>query len=317
MPNIRRPRHGSMQFWPRKRAKSEIARVRFWAPAKDAKILCFAGYKVGMVHVLFDDIRERSLTKGKVISWPATVIECPPINIFSVKFYKNNNSCAQVFADKLDKNLSRAMQIPKAKKTINDIKESDFDDLKLVVHSNPGLTTIGKKKPEIFEVALGGKKEDKFKAAKELLGKEVKVKDIFKPGQLIDVHSITTGKGLAGPVKRFGVSIRRHKSEKVKRGPGSLGGWRAQGHTMYRVAHAGKMGYNQRVEYNKQILKIDDKADEINPKSGFKYYGVVRNQYILVKGSVPGPNKRFVKLTNPIRPDKNIKETDFNVRVVR
>jgi large subunit ribosomal protein L3 len=306
-----------MQFWPRKRASSEVASVRFWASSKDAKMLGFAGYKVGMTHVLFEDMRDRSMTKGKTISWPVTIIECPPITVFSIKFYKNNNSCSQVFSEKFDKYLDRSMKLPKIKKTINDIRESDFDDLKLVVHTHPSLTTIGKKKPEIFEMALGGKKEDKFRAAKELLGKEIKVKDLFKAGQLVDIHAITTGKGLAGPVKRFGVSIRRHKSEKVKRGPGSLGGWRAQGHTMYRVAHAGKMGYNQRTEYNKQILKIDDKAESINPKSGFKHYGVVRNQYILVKGSILGPVKRLIRFTNPIRPDKNIKETDYNVRVVQ
>jgi large subunit ribosomal protein L3 len=306
-----------MQFWPRKRASSEVASIRFWAPSKDAKLLGFAGYKVGMTHILFDDTRDRSMTKGKTISWPATIIECPPLTIFSVKFYKNNNSCAQVFADKFDKNLERSMKIPKAKKTINDIKETDFDDLRFVVHTNPSLTTIGKKKPEIFEMVIGGKKEDKLKTAKDMLGKEIKVKDLFKNGQLIDIHAITTGKGLAGPVKRFGVSIRRHKSEKVKRGPGSLGGWRAQGHTMYRVAHAGKMGYNQRTEYNKQILKIDDKVEAINPKSGFKHYGIIKNQYLLVKGSIAGPVKRLIKFTNPIRPDKNIKEVDLNVRIAQ
>jgi large subunit ribosomal protein L3 len=317
MGNIRKPRCGSMQFWHRKRAKSEVPRIRFWAPSKDAKMLGFAGYKVGMTHITFEDTRDRSLTKGKVISWPATIVECPPLTVFSVKFYKDHNSYTQVFADKLDKYLDRSMKIPKSKKSINDIKDTDFEDLKLVVHANPSLTTIGKKKPEVFEVALGGKKEDKLKAAKDMLGKEVKVKDIFRIGQLVDTHAITTGKGLAGPVKRFGVSIRRHKSEKVKRGPGSLGGWRAQGHTMYRVAHAGKMGYNQRVEYNKQILKIDDKIENINPKSGFKHYGVVRNPYILLKGSIAGPTKRFVKITQPIRPDKMIKEIDFNVKVIQ
>jgi large subunit ribosomal protein L3 len=306
-----------MQYWPRKRAKSEVARIRFWAHAKDPKVLCFAGYKVGMVHVAFEDIRERSMSKGRVITWPATVIECPPLTAFSVKFYKNHVSCAQVFAEKFDKNLERAIKLPKAKKTINDIKETDFDDLKIVVHTNPSLTIIGKKMPEIFEVGLGGKKDDKLKAAKELLGKELKLKDLFRTGQLVDIHSITQGKGNAGPVKRFGVAIRRHKSEKTKRGAGSLGGWRGQGHIMYRVAHAGHMGYNQRTEYNKQILKIDEKPESINPSSGFKHYGVVRNSYLLIKGSVGGSNKRLIKFTQPIRQDKKIKEVDYNVRVVQ
>lgn len=317
MANPRKPRCGSMQFWHRKRAKSEIARIRFWAPSKDAKLVGFAGYKVGMVHVSFEDPRDRSTTKGKVISWPATIIECPPLTVFSIKFYKNHKSVSQVFAEKLDKNLERAMKLTKQKKTINDIKDDMFDDLKLIVHTNPSLTKMGKKKPEIFEMGLGGKKEDKLKTAKELLGKEVKVKDIFRTGQLIDVHAISKGYGFQGPVKRFGVAIRSHKAEKTKRGPASLGGWRGQGHVMYRVAHAGQMGYHQRTEYNKQILKIDEKSENINPKSGFKRYGIVKNTYILIKGSVIGPNKRLIRVNAAIRPDRSIKEMDYNVKVIQ
>jgi large subunit ribosomal protein L3 len=317
MANPRKPRCGSMQFWHRKRAKSEVARIRFWAPLKDAKMIGFAGYKVGMVHVAFEDPRDHSATKGKVISWPATIIECPPLTVFSIKFYKNHNSISQVFAEKLDKNLERAMKLTKQKKTINDIKEDMFDELKLIVHTNPSMTKFGKKKPDIFEMALGGKKEDKFKAAKDLLGKEIKIKDVFRTGQLVDVHAISKGYGFQGPVKRFGVAIRSHKAEKTKRGPASLGGWRGQGHVMYRVAHAGQMGYHQRTEYNKQILKIDEKFENINSKSGFKRYGIVKNTYVLVKGSVIGPNKRLIRLNAAIRPDKLVKETDYNVRVIQ
>ena len=43
MPTIRSPRRGSMQFWPRKRAKRMHARVRTWAEIKDVKPLGFAG----------------------------------------------------------------------------------------------------------------------------------------------------------------------------------------------------------------------------------------------------------------------------------
>ena len=49
------PRHGSMQFWPRKRARRMYPRVRSWADCKDAKPLGFAGYKVGMTHVIYVD----------------------------------------------------------------------------------------------------------------------------------------------------------------------------------------------------------------------------------------------------------------------
>ena len=47
-----------------------------------------------------------------------------------------------------------------------------------------------------------------------------------------------------------------------------MGGWVAQGHIMWRVAKAGKMGYHARVEHNKWLVKIGN-ANEIN-KKGFE-----------------------------------------------
>ena len=40
----------------------------------------------------------------------------------------------------------------------------------------------------------------------------------------------------------------------------------------------------------------------MNPKGGLVHYGEVKNKYVLVKGSVPGPKKRLVILRNPMRP---------------
>ena len=311
------PRSGSMQFWPRKRAKSEIARVRFWKDIKEAKPCGFSGYKVGMVHVMVEDTRNNSISKGKTISWPATIVECPPLTVFSIKFYKNNDSFSQIFSDKIDKELQRSIIIPKTKKTIDDIKEEEFDDLKLMIHTNPNKTTVGKKKPEVFEIALGGKKEDKIAKAKEMLGKNINVTDVFTNGQVVDIHAITRGKGFQGPVKRFGVALRNHRSEKTKRGPGSLGGWKGHAHVMYRVAHAGQTGYHQRTEYNKQIIKVGTKDDQINPKEGFKHYGIVKNDYILLKGSVAGPNKRLIRFNHAMRTNKKIKETEFNIQIIQ
>ncbi len=311
MPNIRQPRMGSMQYWPRKQTKRRVARVRSWADIRDLKPIGFAGYKVGMTHIIMTDNRQASLTKGEGISCPVTIIECPPLKAASIRFYKNTPQglklVSEIFSEKLDKELERAIVMPKKiKKKIEDIK--DFDDIRLLVYTQPGLTTIGKKKPELFELALGGKKEEKLNYAKEKLGKELIIKDVFGEGQQVDTHTITKGKGFQGPVKRFGISIRRHKSEKSIRNPGSLGAWCGQVHFMYRVAHAGRMGYNIRTEYNKLLLKISDKPD-INPKSGFYHYGVIKNPYILVKGSVPGPAKRLVRLNHATRPNKNMPGT--------
>ncbi|MEE9525258.1 MAG: 50S ribosomal protein L3 [Candidatus Woesearchaeota archaeon] len=302
-----KPRSGSLQFWPRKRAKRAYARVSSWPEAKDVKPLGFAGYKVGMAHVIFTDNRANAMTKGQDISMPVTIIECPPLKTASIIFYKKTpyglRASSAVLAQKLDKELARKIIPAKnIKKKIEDFKPEEYDDIRILVYTQPKLTTIGKKKPELFELGLGGKIEEKYNWGKENLGKEINIQDIFTEGQHVDIKSITKGKGLAGPMKRFGIAKRSHKSEKSIRNPGSLGAW--TGSRQWRVAKAGQLGYQQRTELNKWLLKISDKPEEANSKAGFRRYGIIKNQYILLKGSIGGAKKRLITLTAPIRPDK-------------
>ncbi len=308
MPTTRRPRFGSLAYHPRKRAKRAVARVRSWAETKDSKLLGFAGYKVGMTHLMITDNNPNSMTKGDTISVPATIIECPPLKAASIRFYKKTidgqKVVSDVFSENLDKELERKITIPKKRKKIEDIK--DFDDITVMVYTQPKLTGIGKKKPELFEMAIGGKKEEKVNYAKNILGKEIHIKDIVQDGIQLDIHAITKGKGLQGPMKRFGIGRKRHKSEKGTRNPGSLGGWKGQVNIMWKIPHAGQMGYFQRTEYNKWLLKIGDKGEEINPKSGFTRYGLIKNPYILVKGSIAGPKKRLIRFNMATRENKNI-----------
>ncbi len=307
MPKAHKPRSGSMQVWPRSRAKRIYPRISHFPTSKEVKLTGFAGYKVGMTHTIVSDLKKTSPTHGEDIFVPVTVIECPPVRIAGARLYKQQYKCIQPFMDvlaKADKELSRKIDSPKKEsKKLDTVKLEDFDELRILLETQPKMTDIGKKKPELFEVNLGGSKEDKLNYAKQNLGKEITVKDIFKEGQLVDIHAISKGKGLQGPVKRFGIRVRHHKSEKTKRGPGCIaGGWSAQGHTMYRVPHAGQMGFHSRVDYNKKIMMIGDDASKINVKGGFVRYGDVKNTYILVKGSVIGPSKRMIRFESAIRP---------------
>ena len=284
-----------------------------------------------MTHLLVEDNRANSLSKGADIFCPVTVIECPPLKALSIRFYKNTQNglklVSESLASPLDKEIERKIIKPKKKgKEAVDERarelhassrareqaelshSTDFDFLRLLCHTQPKLTGIGKSKPEIFEVAIGGDKEQQLAYAKEKLGKEISISEVFKQGQAIDTHSLTKGKGFQGPMKRFGIQLRHHKSEKSRRNPGTLGSWRAQGQIMWRVAHAGKMGYNLRTEYNKWIVKIGNKSDEINAKGGFVNYGIVKNSYVLLKGSVSGAQKRLIRITEAIRPKKNVPE---------
>ncbi len=308
MPQAHHPRRGSMQFWPRKRARHSLVRIRSWAAENKAKPLGFIAYKAGMTHLLVIDNRPKSLTKGENIMVASTIVDCPPMSAVGVSFYKNTSRGLQkitsVLAEKRAKELSKLVQLPKkATKNLNEVRE--FDDLRLLVHSNPKLAGIGTKKPKLLEIALGGSKDEKLAYVKNILGNDVKVEEVFQSGNSVDVHGVSKGKGFQGTVKRYGVPIRQHKAEKTKRGIGNLGSWTPK-RVQFTVAQGGKMGYHQRTEYNKQILQLGLDGKNVTPKGGLQKYGLVTNSYLLVRGSVQGPRKRALVLTPSIRPNEKM-----------
>ncbi|MFA5176437.1 MAG: 50S ribosomal protein L3 [Candidatus Nanoarchaeia archaeon] len=317
MPKGHRPKHGSWQFYPRKRAKRIYPRVRSWAKKPEVKILGFAGYKVGMTHCIVQDIKPTSITKNTEIAWPTTIIECPPLNVFSLRFYKKAGYGSiiikDVIADKFDKELKRKINIPK-KKDIKQEFPTNFDDVRILVHANPKLTTIGKKKPEVIELALSGNKDEKLNFAKNLLGKEIKLSDIFKQGEFVDIHAVTTGKGFQGPVKRFGVNLKSHKSEKKRRSAGNMGPSIPR-KVHWKVPQHGQLGFFSRTQYNNLIVAINPDKPENMTKEGFRSYGIVKNDFALVRGSIPGPKKRFIQITHAIRKSKP--DTQFEVKFIK
>jgi len=298
------PRHGSLQFWPRKRSKGSLARVRNWTTIKDTKPLGFMGYKVGMVHITGV---EEDGKKTINYSFPATVIECPPLKILSARFYNKKQLKTEILSQKIDPEVKKTLTLPdKYSKSFDDVKV-DFDEIRLMAYTQPKLTTIGKKKPEIFELPIGGNKDDQLAWLKENINKEISIKDIFEENTMLDTHAITIGKGFQGVIKRFGVRLKAKKSEKGQRAVGARsGGWKAHAHMMWRVPQPGKMGHHTRTEYNKVVYKINDNLEEINPVSGYRGYGIVKNTYILLKGSVSGPSKRAIKMSFPRRPNKSL-----------
>jgi len=311
-----------MQFWPRTQAERIYPAVKSWDFAQDHKILAFAGYKVGMTHLVYTDSYKFSQTKGQDIAIPITILECPPIKVMSVKFYTKDayglHSAGQLNTLKQDKELARKLTV--AKKAPKDAKDferkiADYADIRLIVHTQPSLTQIGQKRPEVFEIGLGGTVQEKFAFALDKLGKEISLKDVFKDGEMIDVHGVTKGKGLQGPVKRFGVSIRQHKAEKTKRGPATLGPWNPHNGN-FRVPHQGQMGYHTRTEINKWIVKIGNKGEDVNHKGGNDHYGTVKNDYVFIKGSVAGPAKRLLVLTAASRPNKKEQTEPANIQMI-
>ena len=117
MPSVHKPRAGSLQFWPRKRAKRIYSRVRSWGKDNDVKLLGFAGYKAGMTHIVYTDNKPHSPTKGEKITTSVTVIECPPLKFFSLRCYKQTSYglklVSQINNSKVDKNVQRKVDIVK------------------------------------------------------------------------------------------------------------------------------------------------------------------------------------------------------------
>ena len=309
MANIRRPRHSTKQYWPRKRSRKVHALVKSWISLNNVKLLGFAGYKAGMTNIIIKDNRPNSIDKGDQVSIPVTVIECPILKIFSVKFYKKSpygkNVLAEIQNSKLDKSLSRKVNVAKKIKDLSEIEGriGDFDDLRIVVYTLPKKTGLGKKTPDIFELGIGGKNiNEKFEFVKGIWNSDLRVSDVFKSGIKVDIHSITTGKGFQGGVKRFGLQLRSHKSEKKRRG--AVYGPERPGKILWGALMPGKMGFLLRTEHNKDVMFIGNKPEEINPKGGFLHYGNVRSDYVLLKGSVPGPAKRLITMIEPQRKTK-------------
>ncbi|MBT3984742.1 50S ribosomal protein L3 [archaeon] len=302
MPTKHHPHRGSMQFWPRARCRKHCAKVKSWVDSKENSALGFIGYKVGMTHVWLKEANANSPRANMNVSTPVTVIECPPVKVYSIRLYKQDEDgskiISEIFSKKVDKELARKTKI--AKKSGEE--KEDFDRVMLTIYTQPKLTGMGKKKPDLIEVGVGGKdNKEKLEFAKGLLDKEVKLSDVLKEGELVDVHGVTKGKGFCGTIKKFGVKRLQHKSEKKIRGIGTLGAWTTK-KVQYTVAQPGRYGYHLRTEYNKQIVKIGDKVEEINPKGGFLRFGFLKNDYVLIRGSVPGATKRPITLIKAIRP---------------
>ena len=316
MAQIHRPRRGSLSYSPRKRAKSEVPRIRSWPEEDKARMAGFAGYKAGMTHVMMIDDRPHSLTEGMEISVPVTVLEVPPMNVVAVRAYENYNGglrpAGEAWAENLAPELKRAITVPKKSRGTapGDLEAlgEDLADVRVLVHTNPTLVSgVPKKVPDIMEMPInGGSMLDRLKLAQSLLGQQVPVSSVFELGDLLDASAVTKGKGLQGPVRRWGIAMakRKHARTGKVRHVGNLGPWNPS-HISWRVPQLGQMGYHQRTEYNKRLMLIGSDGSKITPEGGFPGYGLVRNQYILIKGSLPGPVKRLVRMRHAIRPGMN------------
>jgi len=232
------------------------------------------------------------------------------MKIFSIRFYKNGKVAKDVLAEHVDKELKRKVKLPKqGKNPIDSLKSEGYDDVSIIVYSQVKKTGV-KKTPDLTELGLTGTIEDKLNFIKSHLNKDISINEVFSQGELVDVRGLSKGKGFQGPVKRFGIKLRFHKSEKGVRKVGSIGPWHPARVT-YRVPMAGQLGMFTRVHYNQKILQLVKSEDVDNQLKNIKNYGDTKTDYIILYGSVQGPAKRQILLTAPLRPSKMQKKKIF------
>jgi len=199
--------------------------------------------------------------------------------------------------------------------------------IRVLAHSDVTVLPIRQRKAHLMEIQVnGGSIEDKVNFSVGLLEQTVPVSKVFTQDDMIDIIGVTKGKGFEGVTTRWGTSRLPRKTHKGLRKVACIGAWHPS-RVKYSVPRAGQNGYHHRTQINKKIyriaapevdeegnLKLDDKQKHIvnrsaatefdlvdkdkgiTPMGGFPHYGVVKNDWIMVKGTTVGPVKRVLTL---------------------
>ncbi len=184
--------------------------------------------------------------------------------------------------------------------------------VRAIGHTQHNLVGLRQKKNNIFEIQInGGSIADKVNFGYGFFEKELRVDQVFGEQELIDVVGVTKGTGFTGVMKRWGVRHLQKKSHRGYRKVGCIGAWHPA-RVAWTVARSGQNGYYHRTELNKKIYRMgkgersgvknsattqtDITEKNITPMGGFPHYGVVRDDFLIVKGCIVGPKKRFVML---------------------
>lgn len=315
----RAPRRGSLGFSPRKRASRLVPRIKSWPHVDVGKPipLAFLGYKAGMTHVFIVDDRPDSPTYGKEIFVPVTIVETPPVYVLALRLYGYDPNRGLYTLGEAWANPPVELELYRKVKTLGSFdtekmvksleeRLKDAVDVRILIATQPKLAGgLSKKKPDILEVKVGGVDDipKLFEYAAGKLGSTIPVSEVLQEGQLVDVIAVTKGKGFQGVIKRWGVKElpRWHKHRKGSRRIGA----RSHGKgTFWETPQAGQTGFHRRTEYNKRVLMIGREGDgyKVTPAGGFLHYGIVRSDFVMLAGSVPGTPKRPIVLRWPIRP---------------
>lgn len=351
------PRHGSLQYLPKKRTKHHRGRVRTF-PKDDASLpphlTAFIGYKAGMTHVVREIDRPGSKLHKKEAVEAVTVLETPPMVVVGVVGYVATptglRTLTTVWANHLSDEVKRRFYknwyhskkkafTKYAKKAAE--KPQDIDEelerikkycqvVRVLAHTQMTKLKLRQKKANLAEIQInGGDIAAKVDFAKGMFEQEVDVSKVFGEGETLDICAATRGHGYAGVVSRWGVTRLPRKTHRGLRKVACIGSWHPS-RVAFNVARAGQQGYHHRTEINKRVLRVGKKGDTnsastesdltekgITPVGGFPHYGVVNEDWLMIKGGVAGSRKRPVTIRKSlIPPSKRSHHEPLNVKFI-
>jgi len=334
-----RPRHGSLAFLPRKRARRHRGKVKSFPKDDQAKpphLTAFMGYKAGMTHILRDVDKPGSKAHKKEVVEAVSVLETPPIIVVGVVGYVETaqglRALTTVWAEHLNDEVKRRFYknwykskkkafTSYVKKYADDQKEINAElsrikqycqVVRVIAHTQIRKVKIGQKRAHMMEIQVnGGSVEDKVTFATGLFEKTVPIDAVFAQNEMIDVIGVSKGRGYDGVVTRWGCTRLPRKTHRGLRKVACIGAWHPA-KVQYSVPRAGQNGYHHRTEMNKKVYKLgkgivggtennattdfDLTEKSINPVGGWPHYGLVKEDYIMIKGCIIGPKKRVITL---------------------
>lgn len=336
------PRHGSLAYLPKKRTCRHRGKVKAFPkddPSKPCHLTAFMGYKAGMTHIVRDVDKPGSKMHKKEVVEAVTIVETPPIIAVGVvgyietpyglrtlttvwaehlsdevrrRFYKNwYKSKKKAFTKYSKKHATGSAEIDAQLDRI--VKHCTV--VRLLVHTQIRKVKIAQKKAHLMEVQInGGTVEDKVKYCKGLFERPIDVKAVFSKDEMIDAIGVTKGHGFEGVVTRWGVTRLPRKTHRGLRKVACIGAWHPA-RVGFTVARAGQRGYFHRTQTNLKIYRIGGKGEEtsattnfdltqksITPIGGFPHYGVINEDWLMVKGCVVGTRKRIITLRKSMFP---------------
>jgi len=203
--------------------------------------------------------------------------------------------------------------------------------VRVLAHTQTKKLNLGVKKAHLMEIQVNGgaNVEAKVNWVKEHLEKEVPISAVFAQDEMIDVIGVTKGRGFEGVTHRWGTRKLPRKTHKGLRKVACIGAWHPS-RVKYTVPRAGQNGFHHRTELNKKIYRIGKAAQQadgtvvknsgstefdvteksITPMGGFPHYGVVKNDFVMLKGWCVGVHKRVLTLRKSLFPQTSRRATE-------